>query len=124
MKTFLMMLFLLVPVFAFGQDGTEPGGGLVEYVLSFTAFVSTVLLITSFLNEFFFKWGGSAKQYLSWAIALLVGVAAYFLNLGIFDAEWYYTLVYTAFFALGANGLFDWELIRKILQAIGLEPKE
>ena len=108
----------------------EPGGGIIElfgltdYVVSFSAFVATVLLATSFINSYFLKWSGSKKQYLSWALALMIGFLAFFLQLGIFASPWYHVLIYSFGFGLGANGFFDWELIQAILKALKLEPNK
>lgn len=123
---FLTMAFMLLaaPVMLFAGDGDPTNTPvLLEYVISFSAFVSTVILLTSFINMNFLKWSGSAKQYLSWFIAALIGVIGYFLHLGIFDAPFWHIPIYVFSFALGANGFFDWELIQLLLTKIGLENK-
>lgn len=88
---------------------------------TFAAFAGCVLVLTSLVNKLF-KLTGALKQYLSWGVAVIVGYAGFFLKLGIFaGVHWYTVLLYSLLFGLGANGLFDWELIRKILFALKLE---
>ncbi len=127
MKNFILFIAMaftlfMAPVALIASDG-ETGFmiSLGEYVASFSAFVTTVILVTSFINMHFIKVGGSKKQYLSWFIAALIGIVAYFLNLGIFAGPIWHVPVYVFSFVLGANGLFDWELIREFLKALKIE---
>jgi hypothetical protein len=92
------------------------------YVATFFLYAATVVFLTSLINKFI-KLKGFTKQYLSWFVALIVAIAAFLLNLGIFDPiKWYQALIYAFAAGLGANGIFDWKLIQTILQAIKLEP--
>ena len=116
-------MLLVTPIVLLAQtEGSSPGlDFLGVYVANFAAFVGAIIVVTSLVNKLF-KIAGNAKQYLSWIIAVIIGYAAFFLKLGIFaGVAWYIVLVYVALFALGSNGLFDWELIRGILKALKLE---
>jgi len=120
--TLAIALFMVSPVMLMASNG-DAGGmfSLQEYVASFSAFVATVILLTSFINMHFLKWSGHKKQYLSWFISALIGIAAYFLKLGIFIGPVWHIPIYVFSFALGANGLFDWKLIQAILKALKIE---
>lgn len=64
------------------------------------------------------------KQYLSWGTGLLLSVAGYLLQWGLFyGVPWYYIFIYGLTAALIANGLFKWELLKTVLEAIKLLPK-
>jgi len=69
------------------------------------------------------KASGQWKQYLSWGVAIVLGVVPYYFDLGIFaGVEWYVAIVYSLGAALVANGLADVEQIKALLRAIKLEP--
>jgi hypothetical protein len=140
MKKFFCLLiaaftFLVIPIAIFAQDSPPPGGDVVTlpdlpitfafgaYVATFLLYAATVVMLTSIINKFITNLKGFAKQYLSWFVALLVGFVAFFLNLGIFEPlQWYQVLIYAFAAGLGANGVFDWQLIQAILRGLKLEP--
>jgi hypothetical protein len=125
MKLLTCSLFLLtIPIAIFSQttEETKPIADFISvYVANFAGFCAVIILVTSMANKLI-KVKESSKQYLSWAVSLIIGFAAFFLKLGIFaNIEWYIVIVYSFLFAVGSNGLFDWDLIRKILVALKLE---
>jgi hypothetical protein len=116
------ILLLSVPIFIFGQESDSSHVfDLSGYVINFATFSASIITITSLVNKLF-KLTGFHKQYLSWLISLIIGYAAFFLKLGIFGGiEWHAVLIYVILFALGSNGLFDWQLVKSILLKLGLE---
>jgi len=118
----LVMAFILLPLTLMAQDGSGLvlGFDLGSYVETFAVFITTVVVVTDLVNKLI-KWEGNKKQYLSWGVATVIGLAAYFLKLGIFVGAWWVIPVYTVSFALSANGFYD--LVREILVALGLQKK-
>lgn len=100
---------------------------------SLPALAAFVLIATGWIAQLFIKLKWDAKlegitkgwkQYLSWGTGLLLSVAGYLLQWGLFYASpWYYIFIYGFTAALIANGLFKWELLRTILEALKLLPK-
>jgi hypothetical protein len=130
---FAAFAIFVIPFALFGQTTPPPGDvvtlptlpvtfDIKAYVATFFYFAATVVFLTSVINKFI-KLKGFAKQYLSWFVALAIGISAFLLKLGIFEPiHWYQALIYSIAAGLGANGIFDWNLIQTILQAIKLEP--
>lgn len=121
----LSLLFLSIPAITFCQTTGDTGGivkdFLVQYVTNFAAFSATIILLTSLVNKLV-TLKGFVKQYLSWGIAGIVSVVAYFLKIGMFgELSIWLTLLTAILFGLGSNGIFDWALVQKILIAVGIE---
>lgn len=120
--TFLALFML--PIVGFAQivlPEVPIGLEWQEYVVTFFAYAASVVAITSLLNKYVFKAEGAWKQYISWGVALLVGFAAWFYNLGIFEPiKWWQTIIYAVAVGLGSNGIYDWEVIRGFLVMLGL----
>ncbi|MDD4970813.1 MAG: hypothetical protein PHT07_15405 [Paludibacter sp.] len=132
---FMIAIFtvFVIPFALFSQDSIPPPGDVITlpplpitfefgaYVKTFFLFAASVIFLTSLVNKFI-KLKGFAKQYLSWFVALLVALAAFFLNLGIFEPiQFWQALIYAALAGFGANGIFDWAFIQKFLIAVHLE---
>lgn len=124
----LLPLLLFVPIgLIFGQEPTLPEFKLTlefaSYVQTFLYFASTIVGLTAILNTII-KPPGKYKQYISWAVALVVGALAYLMKLGIFaDVSIYQALVYGICGGLGSNGIFDWSLVQSLLKALNLQDK-
>lgn len=89
--------------------------GLAAGSVVITATLTTWLKITK----------GWAKQLVSWLIPIIVVIAGNLLNIG-FMAEftWLATFVYGLGGGLVSNGIFDVDLVQKILEALNLKQKE
>jgi hypothetical protein len=123
-----------IPLALLAQDvGTGPGDtaitlpdlpltfGFGQYVISFVLYAAVVVGLTSFINKLT-GLKGFAKQYLSWFVAVIVGVAGYLLNFWVFkNMHPYQVLIYAIMTGYGANGLYDWILVQRILRALHLE---
>ncbi len=130
----LIALFTIpVPVFAqeVGEEISQVN--FKDSFKSLPALAALVLVATGWIAQLFIKlkWDTRLegftkgwKQYLSWGTGLLLSVAGYLLQWGLFyGAQWYHIFIYGFTAALIANGLFKWELLKTILEAIKLLPK-
>lgn len=136
---FLLVLLFAAPVIVLGQEVTEQVTqvNFQESFESVPALAALILIATAWLAELFikFKWdlkfetinflnNNKWKQYLSWVVGLLFSVLGYVFKWGLFyGAAWYYILIYGLTASLVANGLFKWEFLKTILEAIKLIPK-
>lgn len=65
------------------------------------------------------------SQYISWAVAVLLSYLGFYFEWGIFAGiSWYVTLIYALAAGLIANGIFDWQLTKSILQLFKLIPDD
>jgi len=127
---FCLMLFvaIVVPIVLIAQD-VEPvdvtGLAIDAYFVTLAAFAAIIVPITALLNRVFKINEGFVKQFLSWGVSLILAFIANIIGLGIFDGlVWYEVTLYAFGGALIANGIFDINVIKLILGAIGLnKPK-
>lgn len=125
-KIFFMLIILtMVPLVIMAQTGAaDESIDVVEYIASIPGLAALVLLVTQFLKQFL-KTDGWYSAYLSWIVALVLSVIGWSLQLGIFlGATWYIVLIYAAAAGLIANGLFDWKMIKAVLELLKLLPPE
>jgi hypothetical protein len=137
---FIVLLFALaailtVPVQVFAQEAGEEIAQInfKDSFESLPALAAFVLIATGWLAQLIIKLQWDAKleaitkgwkQYLSWLVGVLLALAGYLLQWGLFTGvQWYYILIYGIIAALVANGLFKWELLKTILEALKLLPK-
>ncbi len=112
--TFLILMLFSAEMFA--QTGTGPPGNEIDYFATIPALAILVTIVSGYIKEAF-KLTGSPAQYLSWGVAVVLSCIGYFLKIGVFaTVEWYYIFIYGLSAGLIANGLFDWDAIRKLLQ--------
>jgi hypothetical protein len=121
--SFLMFAFLLLtPAMAFTLDIGTLSGIDPLYFTSFAALAAVVVPVAGVVNNLL-NLRGAWKQYSSWIVAIFLGVIPWFFNWGIFSGvTWYVALVYSLAAALVANGIFDIQLVKEILIALGIEP--
>ncbi|HOJ19612.1 MAG TPA: hypothetical protein PLT92_13705 [Ignavibacteriaceae bacterium] len=129
----LALFTISVPVFAqeVGEEISQVN--FKDSFESLPALSAFVLIATGWIAQLIIKlkWdlkleaiSKGWKQYLSWGTGLLLSVAGYLLQWGLFyGAPWYYIFIYGLTAALIANGLFKWELLKTVLEAIKLLPK-
>lgn len=125
-KLFLSFVALFAFIgLAFGQGGIL-GDIDINVVFASLAGVATgSVFISALLIKWFKVTKGWLRQLVSWIAPLVLFVAGNLLNIG-FMAEftWVMTLVYGLGAALISNGIFDIELVKKLLAALNLEKKE
>ncbi len=121
---FVLAILSMVPLVIMAQTGAaDESIDVVEYIASIPGLAALVLLVTQFLKQFL-KTDGWYSAYLSWFIALSLSVIGWVLQLGIFTGVvWWVMLLYAAAAGLIANGLFDWKVIKAILEILKLLPK-
>jgi len=117
---FIAALFLFVtPVLLFAQD-TGSAVPFMDWFISIPALAAGVLVIT----EFFKNATGKSSQFISWIIAFVLSVIGYIFHWGIFDhMQWWVGMIYALSAGLIANGLFDWSLIRALLEFFKINPE-
>lgn len=103
----------------------------ISYFASYAGIAALVLLLTALLVNLFKIESSSAKQYMSWGLSVvLVAVAVLlgaFENFGIFSGfeasnwyDWVNAIAVAIGCGLSSNGLYDWNVIQKFLESIGL----
>jgi hypothetical protein len=86
---------------------------------SLAAIIAVVPVITEALKKAFKADFGAWPQIISWLVSIALCMLGYFLNLGMFEGvQWYYALAAGFGCGLASNGVFDIELVQKILEAI------
>ena len=115
------IVLLALPVICFADGGevinTQPE--LVNMVLTFGAFASTVTIATDMFFQLIKSGNKRVNQILSWLVALVVAVLAKMINLGVFEnMEWWLTIVYAIAGGLAANGIADVKMLKSLLQLI------
>lgn len=95
--------------------------------------VALVILLTGWIGNFFkldmskilFK-GLSVGQLMSWIISIALAVVGHLFNVALFfGLNWLWTFIYALAIGLAANGVFDIDFIKLILEKIGaLTPKQ
>lgn len=92
---------------------------ITDYFVSLVALVPLVILITDFLKRWLKIEKTWIKQVLSWVISLVLCLIGMWFNLGIFaDFSLIVTLAYGIATGLVANGVFDIELVKTLLDFI------
>lgn len=130
----LALFTISVPVFAqeVGEEISQVN--FKDSFESLPALSAFVLIATGWIAQLIIKlkWdlkleaiSKGWKQYLSWLIGVLLAAAGYLLQWGLFAGlQWYFIFIYGIIAGLVANGLFKWELLKTILEAIKLLPKK
>jgi hypothetical protein len=129
MKKFICFLFaafaiFIIPYALFGQDASPPPSGtevvqplnIDVYVISFTAYVASVLALVEVLSLFIKN--TKIRKYLGWVSAGGIGALAYFLKLGIFFAVWYIGLAYIIVAGFVSNGYLSAEKGKLLIDLI------
>ena len=130
MKRFILFLslLLLIPFTAFGQDPTVPTTW-GEVITNFNVWFGTlagIAAVTVFVAGFFNTLLGIGKkiwrQIVSWIVAVILVFAGSIFNIGfIADFPWLTTLVYGLAAGLVANGMFDINIVKAILEFLNLK---
>ncbi|MFW5886630.1 MAG: hypothetical protein ACOCUL_02620 [Bacteroidota bacterium] len=116
----LVMLSLLAfPLMAQTANSSEPSEILITMFSSLGAMAAGVTVITEFLKSAL-KIKGFLAQYLSWIVALVAGLTAFWFEWGIFAEvhAWYTGVIISLGAGLIANGIFDTKIVHAILKAI------
>lgn len=120
---FLAVLFLFLftaPVFGQDTGGVVNETDILFYFASIPALASAVVILTQLFKKMF-TITGSAAQYISWALSAVLAVIGMIFEWGIFaHIVWWVGLIYALAAGLIANGLFDWSIVRAVLQALKL----
>lgn len=109
---------------------------IVDTILSLLGSLFGIATLGTLVSSYVIKWTNakpSARQWISWGIALLItGIAlviGIFLDLGAFASfdvtNWYHWLTFTVTAicsGLMSNGIFDSETVRKILEWLKAYP--
>ena len=118
-----VMLFAFIGL-AFGQDGGIFGIDINTVFASIAGVAAGSVFISALLIKWFKVEKGWVKQIVSWVAPVVLFVAGNLLNIG-FMAEftWLMTVIYGLGAGLVSNGIFDIELVKKLLAALNLEKK-
>jgi len=132
MKRLMMFLILLIAIAipAIAQEVEPPANWLdlfanINVWLGSLAGIAALTVFLAAALNTLLKTAGFWKQLVAWLIAIALLVAGNLINMG-FMAEltWLNTLVYGVAAGFLANGIFDIALVKLLLQAIGIEPKD
>lgn len=125
MIVFCFVSMLTYPLF--GQ-GVNPPTNWLELFANINVWLGSlagVAAVTVFLSAFLntlFKTKGFMKQLVAWAVGLILIVVGNLVNLGFMaDLNWLNTVIYGFAAGLVSNGIFDIELVKMILRALGIE---
>ena len=132
MKKLMMFLIMLIAFTlpAIAQEVEPPANWLdlfanINVWLGSLAGVAAVTVFLAAALNTLLKTVGFWKQLVAWLIAIVLLVAGNLVNLGFMaELNWLHTLAYGIAAGFVANGIFDIELIKRLLEAIGIEPKE
>ena len=120
----MILIFLAVIPLTLSAQSSGGGGVIYEYFISIPALAALVLLLTPVFKKLSFL-ASVNSQYISWGIAVLLSIAGWMLNVGIFyNVEWMYIFIYGLASGLIANGLYDWQFIKSVLVFFGLKTGE
>lgn len=122
----LIIIVLSAPIALMAQVLSEipPEINPQVYFATIASFAAIILPVTALVNRMFtieIRW---LKQFLSWIVAIALGTIAWVFKWGLFETSWYYALIYSIAGALVANGIFNLDMIKKILQLLNLEKKK
>ena len=101
-----------------------------DYFLSLTSLSLLVILVFQFINDKLLKYSmnGTWTQVTTWGLSILFAVFGWWQELGIFQAlSFYWALGYGLACGALANGLFELNVIKAILEFFKLmanKPKE
>jgi len=132
MKKLMMFLIMLIAftIPAIAQEVEPPTNWLdlfanINVWLGSLAGVAAVTVFLAAALNTLLKTSGFVKQLVAWIIAIVLLVAGNLVNLGFMaELNWLHTLAYGIAAGFVANGIFDIALVKLLLQAIGIEPKE
>ena len=132
MKKLMMFLIMLIAftIPAIAQEVEPPTNWLdlfanINVWLGSLAGIAAVTVFLAAALNSLLKTSGFVKQLVAWIIAIILLVAGNLINLGFMaELNWLHTLAYGIAAGFVANGIFDIELIKRLLEAIGIEPKE
>lgn len=117
----LFMVALITPMMAMAETVAST---VVEapasidinvYFATLSGLVTLVILLTQLFKEFI-STSGIKTMYLSWFISLVISLAGYFLQLGVFiGMAWYWIPIYALSAGLIANGIASKQVVEAIL---------
>ena len=130
MKKFvLFMSFLfLIPMVIFAQD-PEPPADWAEVISNFNTWFATlagIAAVTVFVSGFFntlLRIGSKIwRQVVAWLVAIILVSAGNLFNIGfVSDFPWLTTLIYGFAAGLVANGFFDINIVKALLEWLNLK---
>jgi hypothetical protein len=125
MLTIGFVSVLLYPLF--GQSIEPPTNWLALFANinvwlgSLAGVAAVTVFLAAFLNTLF-KTTGFMKQLVAWAVGFILMIVGNLVNLGFMaELNWLNTVIYGFAAGLISNGIFDIELIKMILRALGIE---
>ncbi|PKQ69395.1 hypothetical protein BZG01_00205 [Labilibaculum manganireducens] len=115
------MAFVITPMIAVAETvasavvDSPTGLDLGIYFATLSGLVTAVILLTQFFKTAI-ETHGIKTNYLSWIIALVLSIAGYFLQLGMFyGMPWYWIPIYALSAGLIANGIAGKQVVEAIL---------
>jgi len=131
MKKLMIVLFALLLSIPIIAQVVEPPASWLDLFANFNVWLGSlagIAAVTVFLAaavNTLLKTKGFVKQLTAWLIAILLLVAGNFVNMGFMaDLNWFHTVIYGVAAGFIANGIFDIGLVKLLLQALKIEPKE
>lgn len=122
---FLLLVLSMLPLVLMAQTGAaDESVNVMEYIASIPGLAALVLLVTQFVKKTWLKQlDGTQSIILVAAVSLILSIAAWLLQVGIFvGITWYIMLLYGAAAGAIATGLFDWKVMKTILEILKLLP--
>jgi len=129
-KLMIVLVFVFISAGISAQSVTPPQNWLDLFAnfnvwLGSLAGIAAVTVFLAAAVNTLLKTKGFVKQLTAWLIAILLLVAGNLVNMGFMaDLNWFHTVIYGLAAGFIANGIFDIGLVKLLLQAFKIEPKE
>lgn len=120
----ILLFALALPVIAQSTGASPP---VVELAidLSTVAGVAAFTLLVAGWIKTAFKLEGKFARWVSWAVAIIVSIAGWKFNIGLFEPlTWWVSLLYGFGVGLIANGIYSSETVQLILAFFGAQIKK
>lgn len=129
MKKLIFLLgFLIIGLVGIMAQDPQPPEDWIGAVTNFNLYLQTLggiaaltLFVAGLLNKLL-KTEGFYKQLVAWLVAIVLAVIGNLLNIGLTaEATWINTIIFGVASGFIANGIFDIDLVKRLLQALKIE---
>jgi hypothetical protein len=129
MKKLMFLVFLMLLSIPIIAQVVEPPANWLDLFANINKWLGSlagIAAVTVFLAaavNTLLKTKGFVKQLIAWILAIILLVAGNLVNMGFMaELSWLNTIIYGVAAGFIANGIFDVELVKLILQALKIEP--
>jgi hypothetical protein len=130
MKKLMIVLFAMLLSLPIIAQVVEPPTNWLDLLANINKWLGSlagIAAVTVFLAaavNTLLKTAGFMKQIVAWIIAIILLGVGNLVNMGFMaELNWFHTIIYGIAAGFIANGIFDIELVKLLLQAFKIEPK-